>query len=88
MDRAATTTVSITLRWTHNPSATYVEYWTLTYSDSQTSENVNITFTDAGNDYVQILSQLTSGVTYTVEVMAVVQGVMSEQVILNATASE
>ena len=60
----------------------------LTYTSAQTSQSHNITFTSTSNDYSQDLSPLTPGVTYTVEVMAVVRGVMSEMVILNATASK
>ena len=88
VDPATTTTTSVSLKWTHNPAATYVEHWMLTYRDSQTSQTVNVSFTGTSNDYVQMLTPLTSGVTYAVEVMAVVQGVMSEKVTLNATASE
>ena len=90
MDLAATTTVNLTLSWTHDPSATYVESWLLTYTSSQTSQSksVGVAVTDTSNAYVQTLTELTSGVTYAVEVVAVVQGVMSEKVMLNATTSE
>ncbi|XP_070189417.1 tyrosine-protein phosphatase 10D-like [Littorina saxatilis] len=83
---AMTTTESVTLTWIHDPSATYLEYWTMTYRDTQMSQTHNVSRIEGKTSYSKELTSLTPGVTYTVEVKAVVQGVMSTTTALNATA--
>ncbi|XP_076467280.1 tyrosine-protein phosphatase 10D-like isoform X2 [Babylonia areolata] len=83
VDTTATTTDSITLQWTYDPSATFVELWRYSFGDSNSFE---VAVTPDGNTYMEVLSPLTAGETYTVEVMAVSQGVMSAKATLTATA--
>ncbi|KAL8579584.1 hypothetical protein ACOMHN_025537 [Nucella lapillus] len=86
VDIAATTTQSVTLQWSHDPSITYVERWGFSYRGTQTSKSFDIDVRADGNQYVRMLDSLTAGVTYTVEVIAMSKDVVSEKMILNATA--
>ncbi|PVD28611.1 hypothetical protein C0Q70_11204 [Pomacea canaliculata] len=88
LKKEQTTTSSVTVTWNYESSFTFTQMWSLRYyntSSKWTSDMVNITRSNA-TTYSHVLSGLMPGVTYTVELVAVVKGVTSTPVQLNATA--
>ncbi|KAK7491298.1 hypothetical protein BaRGS_00017399, partial [Batillaria attramentaria] len=83
--RELTTTSEVTLAWEHDPQVTFVEKWAVSQFGDSDSNSYDVART-AEINYTQKLTSLTAGATYRVEVVAVVLGVMSEKVVLNATA--
>jgi hypothetical protein len=88
VDTALTTTRNLTIKWKHDASKSNVRLWAVKYLGSSTTQSVNVSYEFGVDDYQLPLTQLTPGVTYTVEVVAMVMNVASNKKVLNATASK
>ena len=81
VDASATSTDSMTVTWTYNSSLTFVEMWRVTATPIQEDYpgSVNKTVDNSHEYYVRVsLAKLTSGVTYSINVKAIVKSVLSD----------
>lgn len=80
---------SLSLNWTYNSNATFVESWNVTYTSliDGTSETATI-LANASQPVVNYsVTGLTSGHTYSISIYSVVQNVVSEAISLNVSVS-
>lgn len=80
---------SLSLNWTYNSNASFVESWNVTYTSliDGTSQTATI-LANASQPVVNYnVTGLTSGHTYSISIYSVVQNVVSEAISLNVSVS-
>ena len=91
VDASATSTDSIAVTWTYDSSLTYVEMWRVTATPIQEDYpgSVNKMVDDSHENNVSVsLAPLTSGVTYSINVKAIVRNVSSDVSSIRGIVSE
>lgn len=81
---------SLSMNWTYNSNATFVESWNVTHTSliDGTSETATILANASQNVINYNVTGLTSGHTYSISIYSVVQNVVSEAISLNVSVSK
>lgn len=81
---------SLSLNWTYNSNATFVESWNVTHTSLIDGTSETATILANASQYVvnYNITGLTSGHTYSISIYSVVQNVVSETISLNVSVSK
>lgn len=81
---------SLSLNWTYNSNATFVESWNVTHTSLIDGTSETATILANASQYVDNynVTGLTSGHTYSISIYSVVQNVVSEAISLNVSVSK
>lgn len=81
---------SLSLNWTYNSNATFVESWNVTHTSLIDGTSETATILANASQYVinYNVTGLTSGHTYSISIYSVVQNVVSETISLNVSVSK
>lgn len=81
---------SLSMNWTYNSNATFVESWNVTHTSLIDGTSETATILANASQYVvnYNVTGLTSGHTYSISIYSVVQNVVSETISLNVSVSK